>query len=167
MALRTILLAGGACAVVAGVAVAGSAAGAGSVAPAVPAASAASLDDASLASAVVAADTDATAPADPAAAAALAGRRDRLCARVPTAITRTQNLEKRLAADASTQGSLAYLQARIDKAEAAHSDQLVITLKNRLAFRTQLAAFLPDRLSLLQKAQTTVCAAPAPSSSSS
>lgn len=166
MVLRSILLAGGACAVVTGVAVAGSAAGARSVAPAVPAA-VASVDDASLASAVVAADTDATAPADAGAARTLAGHRERLCARVPTAITRTQNLEKRLAADASTQGSLAYLQARIDKAEADHADQLVATLKNRLAFRTQLAAFLPDRLALLQKAQSTICAVPAPSSSSS
>jgi hypothetical protein len=125
------------------------------------------VGDTSVASAVIAADGDTATPADLVQAAALGKRRGALCARVPRAITRTQDLEKRLAADASTQGSLAYLRARIDRAEAAHQDQLVTVLKNRLAFRTQLASFLPDRLALLQKAQSTVCAPAPPNGSSS
>jgi hypothetical protein len=156
MVLKSILVAGGACALVAGVAVAGSAASSPSPSPTVPAV--APVADANLAAAVVAADSDATTPADAAEAATLGKRRDLLCARVPNAIIRTQSLEKRLAADASTQGSLAWVRARVEKAETAHHDQVATVLKNRLAFRTQLAAFLPARLALLQKAQATVCA---------
>src|SRR3954468_8771440 len=166
MVLKSILVAGGACALVAGVAVAGSAASSPSPSPTVPAVAPAA--DANVAAAVVAADGDATAPADAAEAATPGKRRDLLCARVPNAIIRTQSLEKRLAAGASTQGSLAWLRARVEKAETAHHDQVVTVLKNRLAFRTQLAAFLPARLALLQKAQSTVCApasAGSPSSS--
>jgi hypothetical protein len=163
MVLKSIVVAGGACALVAGVAVAGSAAGAAPSGPAVPAV--APVGDTVLASAPT--PPPAT-PADTAAAQTLGRRRDLLCARVPRAITRTQNLEKRLAGDASTKGSLAYLQARIDKVEAAHQDQLVTVLQNRLTFRKQLASFLPQRLELLQTARRTVCAPPpAPSSSSS
>jgi hypothetical protein len=162
MALRTILGAGGACALVAGVVVAGSMAGATSMAPAMaePAGG-----DVQLASAVMAASDDAATPTPAAGVQALASHRDLLCARVPHAIVRTQNLEKRLAGDASTRGSLAWLQTKIDKAEAAHQDQLVTVLENRLAFRKELASFLPRRLQLLQKAQGTICA-PAPAASS-
>ena len=156
--LKTVLVAGGACALVAGAAVAGNASRpASEPTPAVSAATT-SVTDASLASAVLSADAGGTTP-NTTAAQALAAHRDRLCARVPTAIIRTQNLEKRLAADASTKGSLAFLQARIDAAEAAHNDQLVTVLKNRLTYRKELAAFLPHRLELLQTAKSTVCAA--------
>ena len=55
----------------------------------------------------------------------------------------TQNLEKRLAADANTPGSLAYLQHRIDAAQAAHDTQLVTTLTNRMTYRKQLASVPP------------------------
>jgi hypothetical protein len=129
-----------------------------------PAASAPSGGDVQLASAVLAASDDAATPTS-ASVRALGARRDLLCARVPRAIVRTRNLEKRLAGDASTQGSLAWLQTKIDKAEAAHQDQLVTVLENRLAFRKELASFLPQRLELLQKAQETICA-PAPAASS-
>jgi hypothetical protein len=163
MALRTILAAGGACALVAGVVVAGSMAGAASMAPA---ASAPPGGDVQLASAVLAASDDTALPTS-ASVRALGAHRDLLCARVPNAIVRTQNLQKRLAGDASTQGSLAWLQAKIDKAQAAHEkDQLVTVLENRLAFRKELASFLPHRLELLQKAQETICA-PAPAASPS
>ncbi|HYJ75855.1 MAG TPA: hypothetical protein VEV65_09670 [Kineosporiaceae bacterium] len=166
MVLKSILVAGGSCALVAGVAVAGSAAGAPSSAPSVPAV--APAGDTALASAVIAADGDSATPADTAAAQTLGRRRDLLCARVPRAITRTENLEKRLAAGASTQGSIAYLEGRIATAQTAHQDQLVTVLQNRLTYRKQLASFLPQRLELLQTARRTVCApAPAPSSSSS
>ena len=115
---------------------------------------------------MIAADGDTATPADAAQAQTLARRRDVLCGRVPNAIVRTQNLEKRLAGNVSTQGSLAFLQARIDKAEAAHQDQLVTVLQNRLTYRKQLASFLPQRLELLQTARRTVCA-PRPAASSS
>jgi hypothetical protein len=164
MVLKSILVAGGACALVAGVAVAGSATGAASSAPTVPAVT--PVGDANLASAVIAADGDTATPADAAEAQTLGRRRDLLCARVPHAIIRTQNLEKRLAGNASTQGSLAWLRTRIDKAQAAHQDQLVTVLQNRLTYRKQLASFLPQRLALLQTARHTVCA-PRPTSSSS
>jgi hypothetical protein len=162
MALKTILAAGGACALVAGVVVAGSMAGAASTAPPVPAPAG---GDVQLASAVIAASDDAASPTAAAAAEALASHRALLCARVPNAIVRTQNLEKRLAGDASTQGSLAWLQTKIDKAKAAGQDQLVTVLENRLAFRKELASFLPQRLALLQTAQRTICA-PMPTASS-
>src|SRR4051812_47567445 len=165
MALRTVLAAGGACALGAGVVVAGSMAGGASTAPAVPAPAG---GDVQLASAVIAASDDAAAPTSAAGAQALASHRDLLCTRVPNAIVRTRNLEKRLAGDATIQGSLAWLQTKIDKAEAAHQDQLVTVLENRLAFRKELASFLPHRLELLQTAQRTVCAhAPTASSPSS
>jgi hypothetical protein len=90
-----------------------------------------------------------------------------LCARVPAAITRTEALQKRLAADAGTQGSVAWLQAKVDAAEKAGRTEAVPALRNRLAFRTELAQLLPHRLEFLQTAQRTVCApgAPAPKTS--
>jgi hypothetical protein len=81
------------------------------------------------------------------------------CGKVPTAIRRTQDLEKRLAANASTPGSLAYLQHRIDTAHSEHKAELVARLQKRMEFRMQLAQFLPERLALLQKAETTICSA--------
>ena len=144
--LRSLGITAGACALVAGAALAGNAATTPPPAP----------------TTVVAADAGATGlEAELVAGTAstdLTARRDLLCARVPNAILRTQNLERRLAGDASTKGSLVWLQAQVDKAEAAGRTRAVTVLKNRLAFRTQLATFLPQRLSLLQKAQTTVCA---------
>src|SRR4051812_40478268 len=147
MVLKSVGVAAGACALVAGAAIAGSAA------HAAPAA-------ASPAAASAAASPAAASPAAGATSAGVAaGRAHRKrCARVPTAILRTQNLEKLLAADASTKGSLAYLQRRIDTAEAAHRTALTAELKNRLTYRRQLATFLPQRLTLLETARTTVCA---------
>ena len=147
--LRSLGITAGACALVAGAALAGNAATTPAAAPPAP-------------TTVVAADAGATGlEAELVAGTAstdLPARRDLLCARVPHAILRTQNLEKRLAGDASTKGSLKWLQAQVDKAEAAGRTQAVTVLKNRLAFRTQLAQFLPQRLALLQKAQATICA---------
>src|SRR5690348_3728639 len=104
MALRTVLVAGGTCALLAGAVAAGSIAHAGSAAPA-PA-----HGDVALASAVVAdVDDEAIATSDIAtsqAAQVLASRPDLLCARVPRAILRVQSREKKLAADASTPGSI-------------------------------------------------------------
>ena len=153
MVLKFLGVAAGACALVAGAVVAGNAAHASPPAPAQARLAASDADLAQLDAA------DASTAADVAGVAnGVAHGRKRMCARVPRAIVRTQNLEKRLAADANTPGSLAYLQHRIDAAQAAHDTQLVTTLTNRMTYRKQLATFLPQRLTLLQTAQRTVCA---------
>jgi hypothetical protein len=162
MLLKSIAVGAGACALVAGAALAGNAAHASAPAAAAGQAQLAAAGQAQLA----ASDADLTElaanagmpaeAADGAGGAAVQGR-PKLCARVPLAIERTQNLEQRLAADVNTPGSLAYLQHRIDGAQAAHNTQLVTTLTNRMTFRKQLAVFLPQRLTLLQTAQRTVC----------
>jgi hypothetical protein len=163
MARTSIAAVAGALAIVAGVAVAGTAAqasGAPAVAPALPASAAvapATGETELIELAALGADTT------PGAKRADGARVDLLCARVPNAVQRTQNLQARLAGDASTQGSLAWLSAKAAAAEKANRDELATVLKNRLAFRTQLAQFLPHRLELLQKAASTVCASPSAS----
>ena len=64
-------------------------------------------------------------------------RLERACLRIPNIEIRTANLIERLNGDASVRGSLAWLQAKIDKAEAEGREQLVTVLENRLAVRTQ------------------------------
>lgn len=160
--LKSMAVVAGACALVAGVAVTGNAAGTSAPAPQqAPARPQAQVESADAVVAELAADE-----ADPSTGIA-AARRQKLCARVPNAVIRTQNLEKRLAGSASTKGSLAWLQAKVAAAEAANRTELATVLKNRLAFRTELAEFLPQRLALLQKAQSTVCAAAANPSATS
>lgn len=152
--LKGLLATGAAGALVVGAAVAGSAAQATSgnaparaTTSAATSASSASTDDELLTALDSGSDATSAATRIPAR-----------CAKVPTAIQRTKDLEKRLAANASTPGSLAYLQHRIDAARSGHKDELVTRLQKRLEFRMQLAQFLPQRLALLQKAQTTICA---------
>ena len=95
---------------------------------------------------------------------------DKVCARVPVALARVQKVQTRFAADASTKGSIAYLEARIAKAQADGKTDVVRLLTDRLTMRKDLAGILPDRLKQLQDSQE-VCAAhghsgsPAPSSS--
>ncbi len=153
MVLRSLGIAAGACALVAGSALAGHAAGtSGAAPPQAPAATPAQVQAAD-------ADTvELAALADDTATAADGQRRAKLCARVPNALLRTQNLQKRLAGDASVRGSLAWLEAQATSAEAGGRTGLATVLRNRLAFRTELAEFLPQRLELLQKARSTVCA---------
>ena len=55
------------------------------------------------------------------------------------------NLTTRLQGDASTRGSLAWLQAQIDDATAKNRTQLATVLKNRLAVRTQTLVVLKQR----------------------
>jgi hypothetical protein len=155
---KGLLATGAACALVGGVAVAGHAAQTPS-----GAASPVALTAAAPAAAAPAAAAAAAAEADQVTgttAGKLAGKltRKQRCELLPGRIARTQKLEKTLAAEASTQGSIAYLKARIAKAEAAHDDTLVARLTARLQFRTALQGFLPQRLELLKTAQTTICA---------
>jgi hypothetical protein len=64
-------------------------------------------------------------------------RLERACLRIPNIEARTTKVIERLTGDASARGSLAWLQAKIDKAEAEGRDQLVTVLENRLAVRTK------------------------------
>lgn len=150
---KVLVAAAGACALIAGAAVAGNAAQESPSAPAAAPAAQVRITDPELAGLTADEDT-----ATSAAPVATRQPRRALCARVPKAIARTQALEKRLAADASTKGSLAWLKAKADAAQAAHQTELATSLERRLAFRKELAQFLPHRLELLQTAQKTVCA---------
>ena len=88
---------------------------------------------------------------------ALMLRLQRACDRIPNLLTRSQNLQTRLAGDASTRGSLAHLEARIAKAQAAGKTDLATALQNRLKVRQDLQELLPARIEQLQKAQTGIC----------
>ena len=81
----------------------------------------------------------------------LPARLGRACLRIPNLEIRTTNLITRLNGDASVRGSLAWLQAQIDDAEAKGRTQLVTVLKNRLAVRTQTLEVLGQRQQRLEK----------------
>ena len=68
-----------------------------------------------------------------------------ICARVPNAEIRTTNLITRLEAGADTQGSLAWLQSKVDQATAAGRTELATVLQNRLDFRTAKLEVLKKR----------------------
>ena len=84
-----------------------------------------------------------------------ARRLDRACARVDKQLQRAQKVQTRIAADASTRGSIAFLQARIDRAKQAGQDDLATVLDLRLQMRRQIADQLPQRVDLLEQAQQT------------
>jgi hypothetical protein len=75
------------------------------------------------------------------------------CARIPNVVTRTGNLQERLAGDEGTRGSLAWLADRAEEAEARGRADLAEALRTRLEVRTELADLLPLRLEALQSAQ--------------
>ena len=75
----------------------------------------------------------------------LPARYERACLRIPNFQIRTNNLITRLNGDASTKGSLAWLQAQIDDAKAKNRTQLATVLQNRLAVRTQTLKVLQQR----------------------
>jgi hypothetical protein len=78
-------------------------------------------------------------------------RLERACLRIPNLELRTQNLIDRLNGDASTRGSLLWLQAQIDDATSKGRTQLAEVLTNRLAVRTQTVRVLDQRLENLEK----------------
>jgi hypothetical protein len=80
-------------------------------------------------------------------------RAELACARIPNVVTRTQNLQERLAGDASTRGSLAWLEARADEAEERGRDEVATALRTRLEVRTELVDLLPLRLEALADAE--------------
>ena len=97
-----------------------------------------------------------------------AGRHRRLatrtCARIPQALTTTQKLQARLAGDASTRGSLSWLQAKIHSAQSSGQPQLAKVLSDRERMLTDLGPVLSDRLTMLRDAQQLCASAGAHSS---
>ena len=81
-------------------------------------------------------------------------RLEAFCTRVPHLIERGEKVQPRLAGDADTKGSLAWLRARVDKAEEQGRDRAVRRLERRLERRTELAERLPERLERLRTART-------------
>ena len=75
----------------------------------------------------------------------------RACLRIPNLQLRTDNLIARLNGDASTRGSLLWLQTQIDDAKAKGRTQLATVLDNRLAVRTQSLEVLAQRQERLTK----------------
>ena len=78
-------------------------------------------------------------------------RYERACLRIPNFQIRTNKLIARLNGDASTKGSLAWLQAQINDAKAKNRTQLATVLQNRLAVRTQTLKVLQQRQDGLAK----------------
>ncbi len=81
----------------------------------------------------------------------LPARYRRACLRIPNLQLRTDNLIARLNGDASTPGSLLWLQAQIDDAKAKGRTHLATVLENRLAVRTQSLEVLAKRQQRLTK----------------
>ncbi len=75
----------------------------------------------------------------------LPARLKRACLRIPNLQLRIGNFITRLEGDASTRGSLLWLQAQIDDAKAKGRTQLATVLENRLAVRTQTLRVLTVR----------------------
>ena len=92
-----------------------------------------------------------TAPPSSTPARELPARLQRSCLRIPNLQIRTTNMITRLNGDASTRGSLLWLQAQIDDATAKGRTQLATVLQNRLAVRTQTLTVLTNRQERLTK----------------
>ncbi|HEY0520344.1 MAG TPA: hypothetical protein VGC84_12695 [Ilumatobacteraceae bacterium] len=93
----------------------------------------------------------ATPPADTTTSHELPARLERACLRIPNLETHTDKVIARLNGDASTRGSLKWLQARIDEATAKGRTQLAEVLQNRLKVRTQTLQVLMNRHDRLTK----------------
>lgn len=79
------------------------------------------------------------------------GRLQQICARVPNLTTRVDDAIARLQGDATTPGSLAWLQTKIDEAKAHDRTQLATVLENRSNVRKA-------KLDLLKVRQTALSA---------
>jgi division protein CdvB (Snf7/Vps24/ESCRT-III family) len=80
-----------------------------------------------------------------------AARLAKVCAKVPTIEGRIDAAITRLQGDASVQGSLAWLQVKLDKANAAGRTQAISVLENRMQVRTQTLALLQTKQQNLAK----------------
>lgn len=92
-------------------------------------------------------------------------RLERVCSRIPDRIARLERLHHRLRADVRTPGSLAFLQARIERAKGAGRTDQARLLSDRLAVRKELDGSVPRLLTHLKDARE-VCAALSSGSSS-
>ena len=93
-----------------------------------------------------------TAPTTPAETTRqLPARLERVCLRIPNMEMRTTKFIARLNGDASTRGSLLWLQAQIDDAKAKGRTQLATVLENRLKVRQQTLVVLTQRQERLTK----------------
>jgi len=96
-----------------------------------------------------------TTPSTPAAPAdtpkELPARYQRACLRIPNLQIRITNFIDRLNGDASTRGSLLWLQAQIDNAKSKGRTQLATVLENRLKVRQQTLVVLNKRQERLTK----------------
>lgn len=72
-------------------------------------------------------------------------RAERACARIPNLTTRTDNVIERLNGDATTRGSLLWLDERIKQAGDNGRHQLVEVLENRRDVRTKSLAVFEAR----------------------
>jgi hypothetical protein len=73
-------------------------------------------------------------------------RIERVCAKVPTLEARIEAALARINGDATTVGSLAWLQDRIERAEAAGRTDVAAALQQRLEARTATAGLLGTML---------------------
>lgn len=80
-----------------------------------------------------------------------AARLAKVCAKVPTIEAKVDAAITRLQGDASVQGSLAWLQVKLDKANAAGRTQAISVLENRMQVRTQTLALLQTKQQNLAK----------------
>jgi len=96
-----------------------------------------------------------TTPSTPAAPAdtpkELPARYQRACLRIPNLQIRITNFIDRLNGDATTRGSLLWLQAQIDNAKSKGRTQLATVLENRLKVRQQTLVVLNKRQERLTK----------------
>lgn len=79
----------------------------------------------------------------------LADRVHILCERVPFLLRRAQNLLDRIQGGEDVVGSLAWLDARIERARAAGRDDLVVVLTNRREIRAGLIPVLERHIARL------------------
>jgi hypothetical protein len=93
----------------------------------------------------------ASAAATPVTTGELPVRYQRACLRIPNIENRIDKAVTRLNADASTRGSLLWLQAQIDDATAKGRTQLATVLQNRLEVRKQTLVVLTKRQERLTK----------------
>ena len=84
--------------------------------------------------------------------AAKVTRLEKACHRIPAATTKVTAHIAKLQADASTRGSIAWLQDRITKAQAKNHPQAVTMLQAKLAERQAALTALQARLTLLTDA---------------
>lgn len=90
--------------------------------------------------------------------AAKQARLEKVCAKVPTLQTKVDAGITRLQGDTTVKGSIASLQAKLDKANAAGRTQAAAVLENRLQVRTQTLALLQTKQQRLTQIAET-CAA--------